>query len=297
MSFNNYKNSLTIGTLAILFTFSSCKKDGNPNNLPDVSPSEYEGTIEGFTSSDEVYAEDLVAYWSFDDTNNELKSSAAPTETEGASFVDGGIKGKALNLSSGYLYYANQLPQFKTESLKSWSLSVWIKIKNNGSKRTMVFQNARPGIFNGNINFHLNTQQYPASNDSVLRINPTFATVNSITGGGMQDNLNNVLDKIPLNDWVHLVLTYDITTGVFNNWANGVKVGNYPNRGITNIFKAWEPNEIIIGSNYNGIPGKSVSADASFAPMTGQLDEMRIYDVALPDAFINALYKLGKAGK
>jgi hypothetical protein len=158
----------------------------------------------------------------------------------------------------------------------------------------MVFQLARPGIFNGNINFVLNTNGFPASNTSKLRIQPTFSTV----GGGTQDNLNNVLDNTDLTQWVHIVLTYDFSTGVFNNFMNAVKVGNFPNRGTGNSsFKSYEPSQVIIGSNYNGIPGMSVSSDVSFAPMTGQLDEIRFYNRVLPDAHIKALNNLGKAGK
>ena len=169
---------------------------------------------------------------------------------------------------------------------------MWVKVKNNGSKRTMVLQMARPGIFNGNINFLLNTNGYTATNDSVLRIGPTFTTV----GGGTQDNLNNVLDKANLNNWNHIVLTYDGNTGVFNNWLNGVRVGNFPNRGTgNNLFKSYEPSEFIIGSNYNGIPGKTVSADVSIEPMTGAVDELRMYNVTLAEAYIQALYKLGLA--
>jgi len=93
------------------------------------------------------------------------------------------------------------------------------------------------------------------------------------------------------------VLTYDYSTGVFNNWINGVKVGNFPNRGTGgNSFKSWEPNEIFFGANYNAA-GLPVSADATFAPMTGQIDEVRIYNKTFPDAHIKALYNLGKAGK
>jgi len=282
-----------LGGMAFL---ASCKKDGNPNNLPDVSPEAYEGTIDGFRSSDDIFPEDLVAYWSFDNTKNELKSNTAPTQGANDQLVADGVKGQSLQLNSGYLYYATQFPQFRTAEFQSWSISVWVKLKNNGSKRTMVFQLARPDVFNGNINLALNTQSYPATNDSVLRIQPTFAAVNANTNAsGMQDNLNNVLDKINLNDWVHIVLTYDRSSGVFNNWANGVKVGNFPNRGTTNLFRSWEPSEVIIGSNYNGIPGKEVSTNRDFAPMTGQVDELRIYDRPLPDAFIRALYNLGRA--
>lgn len=293
MKFSHIKSKLA-GLLFLTVTVVACKPDGNPNNLPSVDPSSYEGKIDGFSSSDEVLPESLVAYWSFDDTKNELKSGTAPGSSANDSYVTGGVRGKALNLAAGYLYFSTQFQKFKTDTLKSWTISSWVKIRNNGTKRTMLFQLARPGIFNGNINFALNTNGYPATNDSVLRIQPTFMTI----GGGTQDNLNNVLDKTKLAEWVHLILSYEFTTGVFNIWMNGVKVGNFPNRGTgNNNFKSYEPNEVIIGSNYNGIPGKSVNADVTFAPMTGQIDELRIFNRSIPDAFIRALYNLGKANK
>lgn len=286
--------SLCISLVLFCAGISSCKKDGNPNNLPGVSAGDYAGKIDGYSSSDEVYPERQIAYWSFDDNGNEKRTNTAPTTSGNASYIDGGVRGKALNLAAGYLYFATGFQKFKTDSLRSWTISVWVKVKNNGSKRTMVFQLARPGIFTGNINFALNTNGYPATNDSVLRIQPTFATL----GGGTQDNLNNVLDKTNLNNWVHIVLTYDHTTGVFNNWMNGVKVGNFPNRGVgNNVFKSYEPNEVIIGANYNSIPGMAVTSDVSFAAMTGMVDELRMYNFSMPEAFIRALYNLGKAGK
>jgi len=284
------------GALLLTVTALSCKPDGNPNNLPSVNPADYAGKIDGFNSSDEIFPDNLIAYWSFDDTKNELKSATAPGSSAGDSYVTDAVRGKSLNLTAGYIYFPTQFQKFKTDSLKNWSISTWVKIRNNGSKRTMLFQLARSGMFTGNINFALNTNGYPAANDSILRINPTFLTI----GGGTQDNLNSGVgqDKTNLNNWVHIVLTYDYSTGVFNNWMNGVKVGNFPNRGTgNNLFKSYEPSEIIIGSNYNGIPGKSVSSDVTFAPMTGQMDELRIFNRTLPDAFIKALYNLGKANK
>lgn len=292
-------NNINLQYLLILAVFAimgvSCKKDGNPNNLPSVSTANYEGKIDGYTSSNEVFPENMIAYWSFDDTKNELVSGTAPTTSANDSYVTGGVRGKALSLAAGYLYFPVQLQKFKTDSLKSWTISTWVKILNNGSKRTMLFQLARPGIFNGNINFALNTQSFPATTTNTLRIQPTFTTA----GGGTQDNLNSSLSPtIGMNKWTHLVLTYDGTTGVFNIWADAVKVGAFPNRGVgNNLFKSWEPSEVIIGANYNSIPGKSVSADVSFAAMTGQIDELRIYNKTFPDAHVKALYNLGMANK
>lgn len=290
---NKINRTLVIAAIAVAAI--SCKKDGNPNNLPSVSTATYEGTIDGYKSSDEVFPDNLIAYWSFDDTKNELKSATAPTTSANDSYVTGGVRGKALNLAAGYLYYATQFQAFKTASLKSFTISTWVKILNNGSKRTMLFQLARPGMFNGNINFALNTNSFPATTTNTLRIQPTFMTV----GGGTQDNLNSTLSPtIGADKWTHILLTYETTTGVFDIWADGVKVGAFPNRGVgNNLFNSYEPSELIFGSNYNGIPGKTVSTDVSFAPMTGQIDEVRIYNRALPDAQIKSLFNLGKANK
>jgi hypothetical protein len=294
-----YSASWLFGLALIFITISSCEKDGNPNNLPDVSPEDYAGKVDGFNSTDEIFPANLVAYWSFDGSNNEIKSGTAPTTSAGASFIPGGVKGQALSLNSGFLYYANQLNAFKTDALKSFTISTWVQILNNGSKRTMLLQIARPGMFNGSLDFNLNTNDNPASVTNYLRIAPTFATV----GGGRQDNINafgavNVSPAIGSNVWVNLVLTYDATTGTFNIYGNGDKIGNYPNRGTgNNLFKAYEPGEFIIGANYNLIPGKTVNTDTGYAAMTGNVDEIRIYNRVLPQAILQALFKLGKVGK
>ncbi|TZF83158.1 LamG domain-containing protein [Pedobacter sp. BS3] len=291
---NSYIGRLAYSTAVCALLFSSCKKSDNPNNLPGVDPAAYEGKVDGYDNSEQIYPGHLKAYWSFDDTKNEIKSGTAPTQTANDAFITG-VRGKAIKLSAGYLYYAKQFGAFKTDSLKNFTISVWIQITNNGSKKTMVMQLARPGIFDGSLDFRLNTNSYPASNTDILKVAPRFTTV----GGGSQDNLNATLSpKIGANVWTHLVLTYDSTSGTFKEWANGVDIGSYNSRGTgNNLFKAYEPGEFIIGGNYNVIPGKAVSTNADFAAMTGSIDEIRIYDMVLPDAHIKALYNLGLAGK
>lgn len=290
----HYKYLGQMVLIAILgsLLFVSCKKDWR--SLPKVSPKDYEGKIEGFDSSGQIQPDHLVAYWGFNGTEAETKTGTKPTSSLNAKLVDNGVTGKALELDSGYLYFAHQFPAFDT-SFKSFTISLWTKILNNGANKTMIFELARPGIFTGNINFILNTNQNPASNTDILKIQPKFNTI----GGGTQDNLNNKLSPtIGMDKWTNIVLTYDGSSGVFNIWADGVKIGGYPNRGVgNNLFNSYEPNEVIIGSNYNGIPGKEVNNDTSFSPMTGQIDELRVYNVALGTADILALYKLGVAGQ
>lgn len=291
---NRYTLAFGLGLLLSATALSSCDKSDNPNDLPDVDPSTYAGKIDGYNSSDEIYPKNLTAYWTFDDTKNESKSASAPTQTLNDSFITG-VKGKAIKLTAGYLYYAKQFDAFKTDALKSFTVSVWVQITNNGSKKTMLLQIARPGIFDGSLDFRLNTQNYAATVTDKLSVGPRFSTV----GGGSQDNLNASLNPvIGANVWTHLVLTYDGTTGIFKEWANGIDIGSYNSRGTgNNLFKAYEPSEFIIGGNYNVIPGKTINTDVSFAAMTGSIDELRIYNTVLPDAHIKALYKLGVAGK
>ncbi len=292
----------TAGFIAatMLLLLASCDKE-NQNNLPATSPGAYEGKIDGFDSSGQVYASNLVAYWSFDNNFNELKTNVAPSQTNNASLAVTAVRGKSLRLDSGFLFYANQFPAFKTDSLKSFTISEWVQILNNGAKRTDIFQIARPGVFTGNLSFRLNTNQFPASNTTDLKVQPVFTTV----GGGTQDNLNAANGTFPYTTaphpqgtWVHLLLTYTASTGVFDIWINGIKAGAYSSRGVgNNLFKSYEPNQVIIGANYNLIPGMMVNSDVSFGKMTGNIDELRVYNAPLPDAFIKALYKLGVAGK
>lgn len=292
MKQNSLYRGLSMTAVVASLLISSCKKDGNPNDLPPAS-GDYTGTISGYKTSDDVQKNNLIAYWGFEDNNNEQLSGVAPTQSAGATSAANGVRGKALSLNAGYLYFANQFERFKTDSLKSWTISAWVKVANNGSKRTMLFQLARPGIFDGSINFKLNTQR--AVTPANLELNPTFQTI----GGGFQDNLNaSIKPAIVAGQWMHLALTYDGTTGVFLMYADAVAIGSYNNRGVgNNLFKAYEPGEIIIGSNYNGIPGKEVNTNVTFAPMTGQVDEMRIWKKTLSVAHIKALYDLGIAGK
>lgn len=290
---NLYKYALLTLFVASV-SLSSCKKDDNPNDLPEVDPSDYVGTIDGFKSTDEIYPANLVAYFSFDENYADKVSGTAPTLSAGNSLVTG-IKGKAVNLNAGFLYYGTQLNGLKTDVFKSFTISQWIKISNNGTKRTMLLTLARPGLLQGNLNINLNTQSRPASNIDFLGIQPLFATV----GGGTQDNANATLSpKIGPDNWVHFVLAYNGLTGRFNMVANGVNIGSYSDRGVGNsLFKSYEPSELIIGANYNLVPGKTVNTDVAYAPMTGIIDEVRIYNRFMPDAIIKSMYQLGLANK
>ena len=293
-----YKSRLFLCSLVGLTLFAGCKK-GNPNNLPSVSPNDFVGKIEGFDSSGQVAADQLIAYWGFNGSQSEKISGIAPTSSLNAKLVDKGVSGQALELDSGYVYYASQIPAFN-DSLTSFTVSEWVQIQNNGSTPTMTFSIAAPGQFWPDFAFLLETGQHPASDTNNLVVHPSYADVN----GGRQDNLNAgwlssyQSPTIPPGKWTNLVVTFDKASSIFQIWANGVKIGapDYQNRG-TGIFKPVVPNEILIGGWYNNIPGKQLTPDTWTVPMKGKIDEIRVYKSALSAANIIALYKLGRAGQ
>lgn len=296
-----YKIQLFLALLTGMIFFVGCKK-GNPNNLPSVSPKDFEGKIQGFDSSGQVASDHLVAYWSFDGNQNEMISGIAPTSSLNVSYISNGVRGQAISLDSGYLYYATQIPALGA-SLHSFTILEWVQILNNGSTPTMTFQLARPGNFWGNINFLLETGQHPASDTSDLVVHPSY-----FDGNGTQDNLNAGWapdgpgtyrsPTIGANKWVQIGVTYDSSANNIQVWANGVRIGttSYQHRG-NNYYTPTVPDEVIIGGWYNNIPGKEVTTDTWTVPMVGNLDEIRIYNEALGAADILALYQLGAAGK
>ena len=298
---NKYALQIFLSAMAGVTLLTGCEK-GNPNNLPSVSPADFAGKIQGFDSSGEVASKNLVAYWSFDGTQNELISGIGPTSSSNVSYISNGVRGQALALDSGFLYYATQIPALGA-SLHSFTILEWVQILNNGSTPTMTFQLARPGNLWGNINFLLETGQHPASDTSDLVVHPDY-----FDGGGTQDNLNAnwapdgagtyYTPTIGADKWVQIGVTYDSSSNNIQVWANGKRIGttSYQNRG-TAYYKPTVPNEVIIGAWYNNIPGKTVTTDTWTVPMVGNIDEIRIYNTALGAADILALYQLGAAGQ
>jgi hypothetical protein len=274
----------------------------NPNHLPSVSPSQFGDKIEGFDSSGEVAAANLVAYWSFDGNEAESISGVTPTSTSNDSYITKGVRGQGLALNSGYLYYATQIPNLGT-SLHSFTILAWVQVLNNGSTPTSVFQLARPGNLFGNINFILETGQNPASDLNDLIVHPDY-----FDGNGTQDNLNAnwapdgagtyYSPTIGANVWTQIGVTFDSASVILQVWANGKRIGtlSYQQRG-TALYKPTVPDEVIIGGWYNDIPGKAVTTDTWTVPMVGGIDEIRVYNTALGTADIKALYELGAAGK
>jgi hypothetical protein len=255
-----------------------------------------------------VASTNLKAHWTFDGTQKEAISGANPSQAVAASYVTG-TKGQAVALNNGYLYYTGVTGLSSVTS--AFSVSAWVQVQNNlsgvnGAREVFQWATANPAAAPDqalqNINLTLETQQYPhtaATGYDTLIIHPTYKDAS-----GFQDNTNNYpvsttnLVKDTSGKWVHIVITYDPSSSPykFNIWANGVKVGNYPDRG-TATFTPSISNTAVIGGWISNVTGIGTNLQGFTLPFLGSIDEVRVYNKTLIDSEISALYQLEKAGR
>ncbi|MBK5269836.1 MAG: hypothetical protein JJE22_02360 [Bacteroidia bacterium] len=271
--------------------FASCKK----NKDKDVALP----TIGGYNNSDEVASTNLVAYWNFDGTQNEIKSGTTATSSARVTYTTG-IKGQGVLLDSGFLFY-NSIPALT--GMTTFSVSAWVLVRNNGapanSFTSMIFQTSKPNSTFGNINLGLETSWKPATNDTLV-VHGWYTD----PPGGLQDNRNDpygtpsvgaVLDTA--GKWINLIMTVSNSNPVsFLIYANGRSIGAYNSRG-TSLYTPLTPSSVIIGGWMNNVPGQPHTSDTWPHAFVGSIDQVRVYNKVLSQDEITALNQLERAGR
>ena len=110
--FRSYIKSRIVYLSFIVVAGVSCKKDGNPNNLPDVSPDAYVGTIDGYHNyRRSVSAKTKSLTGALMIRKMKWKVELLPLLLPMMLMLQGELRGKALSLTAGYIYYATQFPK------------------------------------------------------------------------------------------------------------------------------------------------------------------------------------------
>jgi hypothetical protein len=290
--------ALTVGT------FIGCSSDDDNNNttLPPIG---------GYNSSAEVGAADLVAYWPMNGSGVESKSNTSPSDVVNTAFVTG-IKGQAASMSAGYMEYPS-IPALATTT-GSMTISTWAKVSNNKTLLTAstscLLTLTRDGDWAGNMNLLLETAQREASNDSIqvkglVQIKKPDGTnngqdiVNMIKQETWMDATHSWNPNKVGGKWAHYVIVWNGSEGTFKIWVNGVEISNNAwesrNGGDSLPLNFFTPTRPIIGALSTFVDGTTL--DNWNKPLTGQVDEMRVWKKALSSGDINALYQLEKAGR
>lgn len=264
---------------AIAFFLSSCYKKFDPD---DYKP---EFQIGGFSSVSEIAPTNLVAYYAFDGALNDSVSSTAGANT-GTSFT-GGFKGQALQGKLNSYVLAD--PSNAVKAMSSFTISFWV---NTPPPSTGIIT---PVAISHGSSFWGNFEMFFENNSSNMA-----ATVKTHIYNGTSDKefavtgIAGAFDK-----WVNLTATYDGSTSTFKLYMNGSVVGTVVSAGFGGM-KVTNPGKIVFGTTqFNTVPSQTSTHGsepwASF--LTGQLDEVRMYNKVLTPEEINALVVLQGKGK
>src|SRR5436190_2467964 len=291
------KYSLSSVALVALLTIASCSKK---DELPK---------IDGYNNSNEVAAANLVAHWSFDSNNNENISNTAPSCTLGTVGATTGQIGKALQLTKGVLVFPPISAVNTANALNNFTVSLWINVagrKGVDGGYTSFFGLIPTGVTDiwGDVMATAETGRHLPASDTLELKN----YLNShLPGGGnsAQDNVAQVANGkgkwfLGANKWTHYVARWDASTHKFHIFGNGDgEIGAYTDRGTAGIEIMAVPVQAVFGSLASSTIGfTGAPAQQPWNPYaTASIDDVRVYNTALSDADIAALYHLGQAGR
>jgi len=309
----------------IAFSFISCEDSIDKDNLPVPYPE-----IGGYTNSDEIAADHLVAKFSFE--NNLSDQTGNITGAVGNVAYTDGIKGKAYNGSSTEEKYVVANASSAITSLNAYTIAFWLNSAGTvaanppgqGKGAQGIFTIVRPTEFWGGINIFIENpdSNYPDRIRLKLSVENGREGI-SWKGQGVIANIDNMKNK-----WVHVVLSYDPKTSKLFVFVNGEPAGNldgfaYSPPGGAQGYATWfasdpggldNPNNasgygdfqmvgtngrIVLGNHqFETDPPENNGSHQDWATsFAGKLDEFRIYNTTLPASDIIALYQLEKNGR
>ncbi len=274
---------------ALTLSFASCNKSSGNDDQDS-----------GKTDPSGIAKENLVAYIPFDGDGVEKIANITP-KAEKVTFADGrrgqGLKGA----EGGYLLY-NLPTDSKIRDLKAYSVAFWLKqaaIPYDQAPVPMYFQITGADHYWGNVS--VSGDRLDAAADS-LNIKNTFRK-----SGAVWENQFVGVSKpsFVAGKWSHYVIQYDNVNSEFKMYVNGVcpldetldagiikryaadadAEGNQP---VLGDLKFVDADKLLIGA---WLPKVADGAtDEWMGYFTGNMDELRLYDRALTDAEVKALY-------
>ncbi len=259
----------------------SCYEKFDPESYaPAVS-------IGGFTSVNEISPTNLVAYWPFDGNYTEQVSNKAGENT-GTAFANG-IKGQAMKGAKNAYVLFDPTPAIL--NLNSFTLAYWVNSPSTteaGGIIGMVGLSSKSGFW-GNIETFFENNATNTNGKYRAHIQN-----DSLDAWVSKDGIVNLY-----NSWNHIALTYDAPTSTFTLYVNGTqstssKVANFGN------LKWKNPGKMVFGTvQFQTTPSltSSTTSQPWASYLTGLLDEVRMYKVALNPNEVDALVKLEARGK
>ena len=273
----NIKQTLLFALSVLLF--GSCYQKFDPATYaPPLN-------IGGYSSSRQIAPANLVGFWSF---NGSLIDSVSNTSgvNVGTSFSPGF---KELGLQGANNSYVLFTPGAAITGMHSFTIAYWVNSPLNTNGIVGLVNLSNTTGFWGNIDMYF-------ENGSTLDAAKFRAHV---TNGAIdrwvnKDGLPNVFTK-----WTHFAFSYDAASETFKLYVNGSLTVTQPEIGFGPI-NFTNSGQMVFGTvqfqtNPSLTSGSTNQPWASY--LTGQLDEVRIYNKAISDSEVSALVLLEGRGK
>jgi hypothetical protein len=286
---------------AILFSvlISSCNGDSIDK---ENSPIAYE-SVGGFATSDDIAPTNLVTKVSFENSIADSKNGISGGVGTAVTYAPG-IKGQAYKGSpSTFIAYSTVASSLI--NLKSITVSMWINTNPHTGGAQSLFMLPKTNDFWGNI-FTFVEGTGPAATMVLKNHIQKDVTPAIPWSGQFVEHVNdNVLTNM-FGAWKHLVWSYNASNSTYSMFIDGKKL-DLP----AFIAKRYASDPMTGGVGYGDLANSNVSKfiiggfqqhlgapwnapEVWMLNYTGLLDEFRIYNVALSDNEVVALYKLEK---
>lgn len=271
-------NILAVAVLCIGLV--SCQKTFEPKSYaPPLN-------IGGYTSVKQVATANLVGYWSFDGNLVDSVSNSVGTAVN-TSFTKGFKKQALQGALNGYVLAT---PGSAISGLQSFTSTLWINTPPPTTGIIGFLTLANTAAFWGNIEMFI---ENPSSNtNGRIRIHIAQGTLDKTFA---VDNIQNLFDK-----WNNIAFSYDATTSKCTLYINGSSVSSGVIAGLAGPLNFTKVGKLVFGCvQFQTDPSQtSATTSQSWASyLTGQLDEVRIYNKALTGAEIAAIVALQGKGK
>lgn len=258
---------------------TSCYKKFDPKSYQPAF------TINGYTSSAEIGQGHLVGYWAFDGNYIDSVSEVAATGV-GTSFT-GGFKGQAFQ-GANNAYVISDLPNAIKNS-SSFTIDFWINSPQNTTGILTPVCIAKTNDFWGSLDMFVENGSTATSGNLKVHFN-----------GQSEVWFTNGFITNPWGSWQNIALTYDAVTSTFILYQGGNAVATQSAAGLGNLVFPATATKIIFGTEqFQCSPslGTAGGAQGWASYLTGQMDEVRVYNKVLSATDLQALIVLQGKGK
>ncbi len=222
-------------------------------------------------------ATNIAAWWPAEGTGADIVGGATATLHGGATFAPGEV-GRAFFLNGTNDYLTATSSNLNIAAGGSFTVEAWIKVSDVADYHPIVEWNDNAG----HAGVHFWILPYSGETPGVL-----FA--NLVDTGGSSHAFHAPGGSVSTNGFQHVALTYDQSSGIATIYANSNIVAQLP----LGSFTPQTSYELWMGHRPNDAP-----EDATYgAHLGGLLDELSLYNRALSQSEIGAIYNAGANGK